>query len=194
MQIIKTDLNFGQLKSRKRTQQIIIHHSASPDVPASQIHEWHKNRGFSGIAYHYLIRKNGNIEKGRPPETIGAHAGNEGNPDSIGICLTGNFEEYPPEPKQIDALVDLIKYLNHHYQKDLQIIRHNDISPTACPGRYFPWTELKEKLAIPVWQENLIKQALEKGLITEWHNPQEAAPKWFVLAVVLNTLKETGGK
>ncbi|HZJ83998.1 MAG TPA: N-acetylmuramoyl-L-alanine amidase [Syntrophomonadaceae bacterium] len=193
MQITKNNLIFSQLKQRTTTSRIIIHHSASSDVSAAEIHRWHKNQGFSGIGYHYLIRKNGKIEEGRPLDSLGAHAGNGGNPDSVGICLTGNFQEYSPEPIQIDALVKLIQYLNDHYKKNLQIIGHKDINPTACPGQHFPWPQLQEKLTIPDWQQKLIKAALEKGLITEWHNPQEVAPKCFVIAVSLNILKKLGG-
>lgn len=194
MQITKTNLKFSNLTKRTNTNQIIIHHSASADVPAAEIHKWHKNRGFSGIGYHFLIRQDGTIEEGRPLETIGAHAGKEGNPDSIGICLTGNFENYPPKPEQITALVELINYLKNYYQKELKIIRHKDVQATACPGQYFPWEELKMKITpYQNWQEKIIKEALEKGLITEYHNPEELAPKWFVLAVGLNILKQLGG-
>lgn len=193
MQINKTNLTFGKLNQRTNTSRIIIHHSASADVKASEIHRWHKNRGFSGIGYHYVIRKGGIIEEGRPLDTIGAHAGNEGNPDSIGICLTGNFEEYPPETKQINTLINLIKYLNNHYQKELSVIGHKDVNPTSCPGKYFPWTELEQRLTIPAWQLEIIETALENNLICEYHNPEESAPKWFVLAVGLNILKKLGG-
>ena len=42
------------------------------------------------------------------------------------------------------------------------------------------------------WKEQLVKQARQEGLITEYHNPDEAASKWFVLAVALNLLKKLG--
>jgi hypothetical protein len=40
------------------------------------------------------------------------------------------------------------------------------------------------------WKNELITQALDKRLITEEHDPDEPAPKWFVLAVALNILRE----
>lgn len=193
MQITKSNLIFNKLNKRTTTSRIIIHHSASSDVSAAEIHRWHKNQGFSGIGYHYLIRKDGTIEEGRPLDTIGAYAGNGGNPDSIGICLTGNFEECPPTPEQIEGLINLIRYLKEYYKKELKLIGYKDVTLAACPGQHFPWPQLQEKLTIPDWQQKLIKAALEKGLITEWHNPQEVAPKCFVIAVSLNILKKLGG-
>ena len=194
MQIKETGLSFGSLNKRPVTSRIIIHHSASEDVAAVEIHQWHKNRGFSGIGYHYVIRKDGEIERGRPLDTVGAHAGEAGNIDSVGICIAGNFENYGPEAVQIEALAKLIGYLNDYYQKTLSLCRHKDISPTACPGKNFPWAELQERLTVPEWQENLMKRALEKGLISEKHLAEEVAPKWFVLAVGLNILEKIAGK
>lgn len=43
-----------------------------------------------------------------------------------------------------------------------------------------------------LWKETLIDNALQVGLITERHNPDEQADKWFVLAVALSLLKKTG--
>ena len=57
---------------------IVIHCSAvRPDQTSSaaQIDTWHRQRGFKlGIGYHYVIRRDGTIEPGRPEWMIGAHA------------------------------------------------------------------------------------------------------------------------
>ena len=47
------------------TNKAVIHHTASFDVPVSTIDEWHKERGWDGCGYHFLIRADGTIEKGR---------------------------------------------------------------------------------------------------------------------------------
>ena len=147
MQIKETKLSFKSgMKQRNKTNRFIIHHSASQDVPASTIHQWHLNQGWSGIGYHFVIRQNGDIERGRAENLIGAHAGEKGNPDSIGIVLTGNFETGKPTTAQMDSLVWLLtQYLEPKYGK-LQVIGHKDVMATACPGRNFPWAELRERL------------------------------------------------
>ena len=40
------------------------------------------------------------------------------------------------------------------------------------------------------WKEQLVEQAQQEGLITQYHNPDDPASKWFVLAVALNLLKK----
>lgn len=200
--IIPTGLIFGTLSPRRNTRRIIIHHSASPDISANTIHGWHLQRGWSGIGYHYLIRQNGSIEAGRPLEMIGAHADPEVNSDSIGICLTGNFMDHAPTSQQIAALIQLVSWLRELYQVNLEIWQHKDVAATECPGELFPWLEFNQALNGPVsndneggnavepWKNELMTEAMDKKLITEVHNPDEPAPKWFVLAVGLRILQE----
>lgn len=145
MQIIETGLKFGNLTARKSTKRAIIHHSASPDVPASTIHQWHLNQGWSGIGYHFVIRANGTIERGRPEDSIGSHSGPQGNGDSIGVVLTGNFEIGAPTAAQMESLASLIKDLRGRYG-NLAVIGHKDVMATACPGKNFPWDELRKRL------------------------------------------------
>ena len=174
MQIVETNLQFnGSLNKRKSTKRAIIHHSASADVPASTIHQWHLNQGRSGIGYHFVIRANGAIERGRPEWAIGSHSGPAGNGDSIGIVLTGNFEAGKPTAAQIESLVWLLKdYLQPKYGP-LAVIGHKDVMATACPGRNFPWDELRERLEddemiyktlndVPEWGRPLIKKLIDR--------------------------------
>lgn len=201
--IIKTELSFGMLIKRMLTKRIIVHHSASHDVPAAIIHDWHLQRGWNGIGYHFVIRQNGDIEEGRPLDAVGAHASSFANADSIGICLTGNFMQSKPSEEQLASLADLVKYLRELYHSELKILRHKDVNHTLCPGDFFPWPESEwlsseelggEGNTGESWKSKLIAEALRKGLISERHNPDETASKWFVLAVGLNILKGVKGK
>lgn len=176
MQITETNLKFnGSLNKRKSTKRAIIHHSASPDVPASTIHGWHLNQKWSGIGYHFVIRAGGAIERGRPEWAIGSHSGPAGNGDSIGIVLTGNFETGKPTAAQIDSLVWLLKeYLPAKYGQ-LAVLGHKDVMATACPGRNFPWAELRKRLEdddemiyktfndVPDWGKPLVKKLMDRG-------------------------------
>ncbi|MEQ8176628.1 MAG: peptidoglycan recognition family protein [Syntrophomonadaceae bacterium] len=189
MNLIKTNLEFQELKTRRETRRMVIHHSASPDVPAAEIHKWHLANGWSGIGYHFIIRQNGNIEEGRPLEAIGAHAGPEVNPDSIGICLTGDFTKHSPSREQIDSLLQLVPWLRESYQSELAVLRHCDVVATECPGQLFPWDEVSQALSLNMsWKQALIDSARSEGLLMEKHDPDEPAPKWFVAALVLNLM------
>ena len=67
-----TNLDFGPLENRCVTDAIIVHHvgNTNADVSAATMHEWHKANGWSGIGYHFVIRKDGTIEAGRPMNTV----------------------------------------------------------------------------------------------------------------------------
>ena len=55
-----------------------------------------------------------------------------------------------------------------------------------------PESALVEQQAGPEqWKLDIIEDAKKFGLITGDHDPDEPAPKWFVLKVALNTLKES---
>lgn len=196
MEIIATNLQFNGLKNRASTSLVILHHSASPDVPAAEIHTWHLARGWAGIGYHFVIRKNGSIERGRPLEAIGAHAGPGVNGNSIGVCLSGNFMNERPTDQQITALVELLVWLNGYYKSDLEVKLHREVMATACPGTLFPGEQIKSLVAASAgpnrdggsgddWKKQIITRAREAGLIEEQHHPDDPAPKWFVLAVAL---------
>lgn len=95
----------------------IIHHTASHDVSAKTIDTWHKERGWDGIGYHFVIRKDGSIEKGRDINKIGAHA--KGRNNYIGIVLTG-YDEFTEEQKLslIQLLLDLkVSYIERHHEE-----------------------------------------------------------------------------
>lgn len=135
--IKETNLQFKSLTPRGNTDMIVIHHTASPDMSAAEIHREHQNIGWSGIGYHYVVHPSGEIERGRPRQMIGAHA--EGyNSHTIGIALTGNFENEQPTAAQIEAVSDLLSDLCSIY--DLTptadtVVGHRDLNATACPGQ-----------------------------------------------------------
>jgi len=120
---------------RNEPRYIIIHHSAGRDVPAKTIHQWHLDRGWHGIGYHYVVRKNGSVETGREESQSGAHAGPDYNNRSIGICVTGNFEENDPTPDQMEALAELVLSVSEGYEiPPERVLGHRDVSATLCPG------------------------------------------------------------
>lgn len=132
------DLKFNSLSERYVTDMIVVHHTGNPsddDLSAEDIHEMHQNQGWAGIGYHYVIRKNGQIEQGRPDWAVGSHAYGE-NWHSIGIHVSGNFEEAEPTEYQIESLAYLIGWLCEEYDLDpsVAVVGHRDLMATACPG------------------------------------------------------------
>lgn len=101
-------------------QKAVIHHTASHDVSAETIDKWHRERGWDGIGYHFVIRKDGSVEKGRSLSKIGAHA--RGRNDWIGIVLTG-YDSFTLA--QTESLTRLLSDLGVK-----EIERHHE----QCPG------------------------------------------------------------
>ena len=140
--IIDTGIEWDEddLAERDETDMIVIHHTGSPDMDASaeQIHEWHLSNGWAGIGYHFVVRKNGTIERGRPQWAKGAHAEGD-NSHSIGIHLSGNFSAVKPTTKQIENTALLIANLCEEYGIPIDrehIVGHGELMATDCPGTY----------------------------------------------------------
>lgn len=93
------------------------------------ITEWHLKRGFSTIGYHYFIKSDGAVERGRAEEEVGAHC--EGhNARSIGICLAGLTRFSDP---QFKALRNLLGELKQRYPH-ATLHGHREFNPSkTCP-------------------------------------------------------------
>lgn len=136
----ETHLDFDGLNERQQTNMIVVHHTGNPtddDLSAAEIHDSHKAQGWAGIGYHYVIRKDGTIERGRPRWAVGAHAYGR-NRDTVGIHVCGNFEIARPTPEQLNSLSALIGELCNIYNLTAAknvVVGHRDLMATACPGR-----------------------------------------------------------
>ncbi len=114
---------------------LVVHCSAtkaSMDIGADWINTEHVRRGFLKIGYHYVIRRNGTIERGRTDPEIGAHAQGH-NANSLGICMVGGLDatgqaENNFTAEQFDTLEVLLKDLLHNYPGST-VLGHRDLSP-----------------------------------------------------------------
>lgn len=124
-------------KGRRTINKIIVHHSASaPSTTVADIDRWHKDRGWRGIGYHFVVLEDGEVAKGRDINKQGAHTLNH-NKDSIGICVTGNFENYHCPKHRFDALIDHINKLIADYSLDWsKVFYHKEFANTACCGKF----------------------------------------------------------
>ena len=129
----------ARLTARKETDLIVLHHTGGApgeDPDAEEIDAVHRRLGWAGVGYHFLIRKSGAVEAGRPAIAVGAHA--EGaNGESVGVALGGNFCEEEPTAAQIESCAMLIAVLGAAFGVALDeehIVGHRDLDATACPG------------------------------------------------------------
>lgn len=159
---------------RKRiTNRVVFHHSLSHDVSAFTIEKWHVERGFECIGYHYVIRADGGIELGRDIKMVGAHAFGR-NKDSIGVCITGNFNNHKPTQEQYYSAAYLYLYLCGIYKKHLKLDFHRS-GFESCPGFKFNKRELKKLVKEfsgkkpNTWWKNIVN-SVKNALTNEWGN------------------------
>ena len=129
------------LVNKRTIKELIVHCSATPegkDYSVDTIRQWHLQRGFSDIGYHYVIYRDGSIHIGRDESIIGAHCTGH-NTNSIGVCYIGGCASDGKTPKdtrtteQKQSLVKLLKELKTKYPK-ASIHGHRDFSSKACPS------------------------------------------------------------
>jgi N-acetylmuramoyl-L-alanine amidase len=143
--------------TRKRTKvrsvnKIILHYlgpgsgaaftTAKSAVKA--VTQWHMAQGWSDIGYHWVVTQNGDVAKGRPEETVGAHAYGA-NTGSIGIlCCIGVEDKSVPE-KMLEACSKVVADVAERFGVPLDrahVIGHKDVpgegGATACPGQLYP--------------------------------------------------------
>lgn len=122
-------------------KEIIVHCSATPegkDYTVDQIRQWHLQRGFNDIGYHYVVYRDGSVHKGRPEEKVGAHCLGH-NSISIGICYIGGVAKDGKTPKdtrtdaQKKSLLELLKTLKSKYPS-AKIYPHYKFANKACPS------------------------------------------------------------
>ncbi len=125
----------------RKIEKIIIHCTATPprlNVNVQEVRRWHLARGWRDIGYHYLIKRDGTIEKGRPEEQIGSHCKGY-NRYSIGICYVGGVDELNrPQDNRTEAqkrsLIELLYELQKLYP-EATIHGHNEFNKhKACPS------------------------------------------------------------
>ena len=127
--------------NKRNIKELIVHCSATPegkDYSVDTIRQWHLQRGFSDIGYHYVIYRDGSIHIGRDESIIGAHCTGH-NTNSIGVCYIGGCASDGKTPKdtrtteQKQSLVKLLKELKTKYPQ-ASIHGHRDFSSKACPS------------------------------------------------------------
>ncbi len=179
----------GKMKS---VDAIILHHSAgSGDVES--IHADHLLRGWWGIGYHYYIRKDGTIWRGRPEQWVGSHAGskNDYNKHSIGICFEGNFETEQMTDAQVEAGRELIADIESRYTIK-EILGHDQVAATGCPGTNFRWDDLLREdpeYDVPDWALEEFFKAVELG-ITDGSKPQTKIPRYQAALMAYRAYKK----
>jgi N-acetylmuramoyl-L-alanine amidase len=116
--------------------QLVVHCSATrpgQDIGVVEIRYEHMRfNAWTDCGYHFVIRRSGILETGRPVEQVGAHVFGH-NAFSLGICLVGgvdaaNKAENNFTTAQFATLAALLNRLRGSYPAT-EILGHRDFSP-----------------------------------------------------------------
>jgi N-acetyl-anhydromuramyl-L-alanine amidase AmpD len=123
--------------------QIVLHYSATysdQDLDVRDIDKMHRARGFNSVGYHYIIKRDGMIERGRKETEIGAHVKGQ-NTGKIGICLIGGLERSSGPNIGVDNRTDAQKRSAASLIRDMltrypgaKVVGHRDLAATLCPA------------------------------------------------------------
>jgi N-acetyl-anhydromuramyl-L-alanine amidase AmpD len=108
------------------------------DIGADWIRRIHiQQNKWNDIGYHFVIKRNGAIENGRPVTEVGAHC-NGHNTGTIGICMVGGISETGrPEnnftKSQFETVQQLVYTLVKQFPGIIKLSGHNDYANKACP-------------------------------------------------------------
>jgi N-acetyl-anhydromuramyl-L-alanine amidase AmpD len=131
----------AEFKKRPVTNLIVVHCAATKptmDIGVREIRSWHVQQGWLDVGYHFVIRRNGDVENGRPHDVVGSHVKGH-NSYSLGICLVGGIDSKgkPQDnftPEQMNSLHLLLLAQKRTYPQ-AKIVGHRDLdSGKACPS------------------------------------------------------------
>lgn len=181
--------NGGKMKV---VDSIVLHHRAG-NGDVESIHKQHMAQGWWGIGYHYYVRKDGSIWRGRPEQWVGSHAGssNDYNRHSIGVCFEGNFEVEQMTDAQVASGRELIADIESRYTI-YQILGHKDVAKTACPGKNFRMDDLfapDPDYDVPDWALEEFAHAVAIG-ITDGSNPQTKPTRYQAAIMAYRAYKQ----
>ena len=178
----------------RHVDTIIVHTTATPPgrrVTVEDVDDWHFERGWNGIGYHWLIGlEKDEIWPGRPEEKIGAHVYGH-NTGSIGICYVGGNNTHPYFDTRTDAqkesLITIIKDIMGRYPIN-RIAGHNYFDPfKACPcfnakSEYAYLLEGKEQNNMLLETDAILKVGSFGQAVYEWQRKlKEFGYTWIVV-------------
>ncbi|MEF7565984.1 peptidoglycan recognition family protein [Bacillus infantis] len=131
----KSKGRYGTTSISKKTEGA-VHHSLTKGGSSAAFANFHVDEnGWPGVAYHFVILKNGVIEWNHNLNVISYHVGNS-NSFTVGICLVGDFRtEEPTEAQKLSLylLMEALKKDLPNYQRTRGHNEYPGYSWKACP-------------------------------------------------------------
>jgi N-acetylmuramoyl-L-alanine amidase len=181
----KEELGAEFRKIKRVITSMIIHASdtyTNQNIGSEELHIEHNDKDLDGLQYHYVIRRDGKLQRGRPLDTVGESSKVNGHAQrSVDVCLVGGLNcstgcENPDQYRssqsftreQMTTLESICEAFYRRYHGG-QVFGHNEIEPLNTDP-YFDVSLYVETLfrKSSVYEDLLIDQALSPDeLITK---------------------------
>jgi N-acetyl-anhydromuramyl-L-alanine amidase AmpD len=157
-------------KLLENPEYIVVHTAAARfrNVDRDVIDRWHRQKGWTGIGYHFVIINDkhdsvadGTIQEGRDIRTVGAHVRGL-NRLAIGICCVGHGDHDEFTAKQKQSLLNLVSDLIDRYDGITvdNVIGHREVNDLiargivnrefktskSCPGSLIDMDKLRDEI------------------------------------------------
>lgn len=150
-------------------EYLVVHTAAysGPNCDKEMIDRWHRQKGWNGIGYHFVIINDkhddlpdGTLQEGRPVDRMGAHVKGI-NSRSLGICCVGHGDKEPFTDAQRKTLFALLSELMDRFAVPIEkVIGHREVNrlvdagvvgpayrtTKTCPGRLVDMDDLRTDL------------------------------------------------
>ena len=183
------------------TPKFIIIHTAAFKGEASieDVRKWHLKRDFLDVGYHYYIRRDGSLQKGRQETHVGAHCTDmDMNNRSLGICFEGHGDYEAFTQDQRNALCDLYEDILTRWDIPVEdVLGHRETgAPKTCPGSKVDMDDIRNMLSISLRLHNLPQRRgdeiqfgnIDPAEIPDWRTEMPA--EWTTPVSYSNTLAE----
>jgi N-acetylmuramoyl-L-alanine amidase len=155
--------------------EVVIHATetyTNKDLGSVEINNLQSELGHDGIGYHYVIRRDGRLQRGRPVNRIGEHASTNGHDTySIGIAMVGGLNVSSGENNATDyrssqsftreQFTTLEKFVNSFYNRypGGQVFGHNDIDVSE----FDPYFDVQDYVESVFRKKNKTLEPLSRG-------------------------------
>jgi len=129
--------------TKHEIERMTVHHTArllqvNRQAPAAiRGHQrFHQiDRGWTDIAYHFMVDLEGNVYECRPVEAVGDTGTNYDPTGHFLVCCEGDFDQQELPDAQKTALVNVLAWAAAEFAGGPETIRgHRDWANTSCPG------------------------------------------------------------
>ena len=135
------------INNREITEMVVhwTETNTNRNIGSEEINKFHVDQGLEGIGYHYVIRRNGSLQRGRPVGLKGQHAPiNSHDERSIGVVFVGGINSPTQSVGELSAAsltrsqFNTFDHLCRAFYNRFpggQIVGHNDIDDNEVdPG------------------------------------------------------------